>query len=46
LIGIRQSLGPVTALAHNASRYGRGEFLQMDPDQIRQSFYKRFERAG
>ncbi|HKX83430.1 MAG TPA: SDR family NAD(P)-dependent oxidoreductase [Pyrinomonadaceae bacterium] len=35
---IRQSLGAVTALAHNASGYGRGEFLQMDPDQIRQSF--------
>jgi len=35
---IRQSFGPVTALAHNASGYGRGEFLQMDPDQIRQSF--------
>lgn len=35
---IRQSLGPITALAHNASGYGRGEFLQMDPDQIRQSF--------
>jgi NAD(P)-dependent dehydrogenase (short-subunit alcohol dehydrogenase family) len=35
---IRQSLGPVTALAHNASGYGRGDFLQMDPEQIRQSF--------
>jgi NAD(P)-dependent dehydrogenase (short-subunit alcohol dehydrogenase family) len=35
---IRQSLGTVTALAHNASGYGRGDFLQMDPDQIRQSF--------
>lgn len=35
---IRQSLGPITALAHNASGYGRGDFLQMDPDQIRQSF--------
>jgi NAD(P)-dependent dehydrogenase (short-subunit alcohol dehydrogenase family) len=38
LAQIRQSFGPVTALAHNASGYGRGEFLQMDPDQIRQSF--------
>ena len=38
LAQIRQSLGPVTVLAHNASGYGRGEFLQMDPDQIRQSF--------
>jgi NAD(P)-dependent dehydrogenase (short-subunit alcohol dehydrogenase family) len=35
---IRRSLGPVTVLAHNASGYGRGEFLQMNPDQIRQSF--------
>ena len=35
---IRQNFGPITALAHNASGYGRGEFLQMDPDQIRQSF--------
>ena len=35
---IRQSLGAVTALAHNASGYGRAEFLQMDPDQVRQSF--------
>ena len=35
---IRQSLGTVTALAHNASGYGRADFLQMDPDQIRQSF--------
>lgn len=35
---IRQSLGPITALAHNASGYGRADFLQMDPEQIRQSF--------
>lgn len=35
---VRRTLGPVTVLAHNASGYGRGEFLQMDPDQIRQSF--------
>ena len=35
---IRQRYGPITALAHNASGYGRGEFLQMDPEQIRQSF--------
>jgi len=35
---IRQHLGPITALAHNASGYGRGDFLQMDPEQIRQSF--------
>ena len=35
---IRQTLGPITVLAHNASGYGRAEFLRMDPDQIRQSF--------
>jgi NAD(P)-dependent dehydrogenase (short-subunit alcohol dehydrogenase family) len=35
---VRQSFGTITALAHNASGYGRGEFLQMDPEQIRQSF--------
>jgi NAD(P)-dependent dehydrogenase (short-subunit alcohol dehydrogenase family) len=35
---IRHTLGPITALAHNASGYGRAEFLKMDPDQIRQSF--------
>src|SRR5687768_2559147 len=35
---IRQSLGPITAMAHNASGYGRGDFLQMEPEQIRQSF--------
>jgi NAD(P)-dependent dehydrogenase (short-subunit alcohol dehydrogenase family) len=35
---VRRTLGTVTVLAHNASGYGRGEFLQMDPDQIRQSF--------
>jgi NAD(P)-dependent dehydrogenase (short-subunit alcohol dehydrogenase family) len=38
VVQIRQSLGALTAFAHNASGYGRGEFLQMDPDQIRQSF--------
>lgn len=35
---IRHNFGPITALAHNASGYGRADFLQMDPDQIRQSF--------
>jgi NAD(P)-dependent dehydrogenase (short-subunit alcohol dehydrogenase family) len=35
---IRQSLRSIRAIAHNASGYGRGEFLQMDPDQILQSF--------
>ena len=28
---IRRTLGPVTVLAHNASGYGRGEFLQNGP---------------
>ncbi len=35
---IRRELGPVTALAHNASGYGRANFLEMDPEQLRQSF--------
>ena len=35
---IRTKLGPITALAHNASGYGRASFLDMDPNQVRQSF--------
>jgi NAD(P)-dependent dehydrogenase (short-subunit alcohol dehydrogenase family) len=35
---IRRSFGSITVLAHNASGYGRGEFLHMDPEQILQSF--------
>jgi len=35
---IRAQLGPITALAHNASGYGRASFLDMSPDQVRQSF--------
>jgi NAD(P)-dependent dehydrogenase (short-subunit alcohol dehydrogenase family) len=35
---IRSHFGPVTVLAHNASGYGRASFLEMDPEQIRQSF--------
>jgi NAD(P)-dependent dehydrogenase (short-subunit alcohol dehydrogenase family) len=35
---IRTALGPITALAYNASGYGRGAFLEIDPDQVRQSF--------
>ncbi len=31
-------LGPITALAYNASGYGRGAFLEIEPEQIRQSF--------
>lgn len=35
---IRSQFGPVTAIAHNASGYGRATFLEMDPEQVRQSF--------
>lgn len=35
---IRAELGPATVLAYNASGYGRGPFLELDPDVIRQSF--------
>ena len=35
---IRKTLGPITALAHNASGYGRGTILELDPEQVRQSF--------
>jgi NAD(P)-dependent dehydrogenase (short-subunit alcohol dehydrogenase family) len=35
---IRKTLGPITALAHNASGYGRGAILELDPEQVRQSF--------
>jgi NAD(P)-dependent dehydrogenase (short-subunit alcohol dehydrogenase family) len=35
---IRAQLGPITVIAHNASGYGRASFLEMDPDQVRQSF--------
>lgn len=35
---IRAQLGPITTLAHNASGYGRASFLDMDPNQVRQSF--------
>ncbi len=35
---IRAQLGAVTAVAHNASGYGRASFLEMDPEQVRQSF--------
>jgi len=35
---VRLELGPITALAYNASGYGRGSFLELDPETIRQSF--------
>ena len=35
---IRAEFGPITALAYNASGFGRGLFLELDPEQIRQSF--------
>ncbi len=35
---IRAELGPITALAYNASGFGRGNFLDLDADVIRQSF--------
>ena len=35
---IRKTLGPITALAHNASGFGRGKILELDPEQVRQSF--------
>ncbi len=34
----RSQFGPVTILAHNASGYGRGLFLELDPELVRQSF--------
>jgi NAD(P)-dependent dehydrogenase (short-subunit alcohol dehydrogenase family) len=34
----RAELGPITALAYNASGFGRGNFLDLDPEAIRQSF--------
>ena len=35
---IRAELGPITTLAYNASGFGRGNFLDLDPAIIRQSF--------
>lgn len=35
---IRSQFGSVTAIVHNASGYGRASFLEMDPQQVRQSF--------
>jgi NAD(P)-dependent dehydrogenase (short-subunit alcohol dehydrogenase family) len=35
---VRSRFGPVSVVAHNASGYGRGSFLELDPEQIRQAF--------
>ena len=35
---IRANLGSITVFAHNASGYGRANFLEMDPEQVRQAF--------
>ncbi len=35
---IRAELGTITVLAYNASGFGRGLFLDLDPEMIRQSF--------
>lgn len=35
---VRKALGPITGLAYNASGYGRGKILELDPEQVRQSF--------
>jgi NAD(P)-dependent dehydrogenase (short-subunit alcohol dehydrogenase family) len=35
---VRSELGQITALAYNASGYGRGVFLEIDPKVIQQSF--------
>lgn len=34
----RRELGPITALAYNASGFGRGGFLNLDPETVRQAF--------
>ncbi len=35
---IRAEVGAITVLAYNASGFGRGNFLDLDPETIRQSF--------
>src|SRR3989304_7881345 len=35
---VRLEFGPITVLAYNASGFGRGLFLELDPDVIRHSF--------
>ncbi len=35
---LRRAMGSITALAYNASGFGRGPFLELDPEIIRNSF--------
>jgi NAD(P)-dependent dehydrogenase (short-subunit alcohol dehydrogenase family) len=35
---VRSEFGPVTVLAYNASGFGRGRFLDLDPNTVLQSF--------
>ena len=35
---LRGEFGPATALAYNASGYGRGKFLEVDPEALRAAF--------
>jgi NADP-dependent 3-hydroxy acid dehydrogenase YdfG len=35
---VRAEFGPISVLAYNASGFGRGHFLDLDPETIRQSF--------
>ncbi len=35
---VKSKLGPIAVLAYNASGYGRGPFLELDPAVFRQSF--------
>jgi NADP-dependent 3-hydroxy acid dehydrogenase YdfG len=35
---VRSELGQITALAYNANGYGRGGFLELDPQTVQQSF--------
>lgn len=37
-VATAKSLGSITVLAYNASAYGRGPFLELDPGLFRQSF--------
>jgi NAD(P)-dependent dehydrogenase (short-subunit alcohol dehydrogenase family) len=35
---VRSELGQITALAYNANGFGRGGFLELDPQTVQQSF--------